>query len=85
MYVMHDVYLQFEVNGYQVKSQIDYIVITTKKAGKNGVRDEKTFMFTFNSSKKKSVENSIEKRILQQGTQLEDGTYTDGFNTYHEK
>ena len=60
-------------------------VITTKKAGKNGVRDEKTFMFTFNSSKKKSVENSIEKRILQQGTQLEDGTYTDGFNTYREK
>lgn len=60
-------------------------VITTKKAGTDGMKDEKKFTFTFFSSKKKTVENSIEKRILQQGTQLEDGTYTDGFNTYHEK
>ena len=57
-------------------------VITTKKEGSGSVKDQKTFTFHFCSIKKKTIESSIEKRILLQGTQRKDGSYTDGFNVY---
>lgn len=62
---------------------LDYIgVLTTKKNGET--TDEKTFTFTFSSNRKKTIENSIEKRILIQSTQREDGSYYDGFHVYHD-
>lgn len=68
---------------------LDYIgVLTTKKKYETtegeSKTDQKTFNFTFSSNKKKSIENSIEKRILSQSTQREDGSYYDGFHVYHD-
>lgn len=55
--------------------------IVTEKEGAHG-KDKKTFTYELNTLKKVSIENSIEKRILQQNTQLPDGRWTDGLQIF---
>lgn len=77
MYVMHDVYLQFEVNGYQVKSQIDYIVITKKNfyiiecknwCGDLFIDEKQDFYLTCQSKEVKKIPSVYEQMRKQAET-----------------